>query len=191
MTEIKNTQLFEEHVDLALDIANSSKNQLAKVYEFPDRHVDPPAQENPFPSDAQYEKVQDIEAAQKENAFKKTIGKVAVGLGAGALLAGSFMGGLSGDKSDEQPDGPPEGFSDTLVEYEVGGEPGINTPSDLAVEVARNVPGEQGTDPTMKYLNDVKERYIPGAGENTYLVPDNADINPDKPGVQLVDESRE
>jgi hypothetical protein len=124
---------------------------------------------------------------------KMKLGGFAALAAAGTFLAGSFMNGISGDKEPPKPE-EPVGLSEVSQPYELGSESidgnKIDTTSEVALQVVNNVPGEQGgLDTVARDINERTEQNETSSISETVWVPENADVNPDKPGVQLVEKS--
>lgn len=136
---------------------------------------------------------QDKARAEQDAKANKLTG-VALTAGA-AVLGAALLGGTIKNtfESNELPQPQkPVGVSETSVPYELGSESidgnKIDTMSEVALQVTKNIPGEQGgLDVVAADINRRTDAYSEaGDLSNTVWVPENADVST-APGTQLVE----
>lgn len=195
MSDINTQNTFNNEVDQSLAIAKSGAEapqvQDAQILQFPEQPV--VEQVSPSTSDAE----QSIPEPENGVETKSPLRKIAIAAGVGAaatvFLGGSVINAFSGDKDPVEPVSP-NGVSEVSQPYELGSESvdgnKVDTTSEVALLVTKNIPGEQGgLDVVAEDIDARTDQNQQDSLSNTVWVPENADINPAEPGVQLVDPS--
>ena len=193
MSDTNTPSNFNNEIDLSLEIGNSAieapVTQDANIFQFPEQSV--AEQANPFTSDAEQSVPVPENGVETKSPLRKMAIAASVGAAATVFLGGSVFNAFSGDKEPIEPVSP-NGVSEVSQPYELGSESvdgnKIDTASEVALLVTENIPGEQGgLDIVAQDIDARTDQNEQDNLSNTVWVPENADVNPVEPGVQLVD----